>query len=240
MKETITTMQRQEKKYVLYPTQYHRLCERILPYLQPDEYYESHIYNLYLDNEANELITRSIMKPVYKEKLRIRSYREVGVDTQQEVFLEVKKKCQGVVCKRRIAIPYADVLNSLKQGKLAMSGQIAEELSYAISRYRVVPNVFIGYDRLSYKGKEDDSLRITFDSHIRSRFNHLSLQDHPDNQELFEHHEVLMEIKAQQALPLWLIQVLSELHIYPESFSKVAQIYQKYRGGCDHVYQYTE
>lgn len=239
MKPTIKTIQRVEKKYVLSAKQYQDLTKRILPYLVKDSYYSSHIYNLYLDTDGFELINRSMMKPMYKEKLRIRSYQEILANEHQEVFLEVKKKCSGVVCKRRLSLPYERILEALSSTHIDERGQIAKELSYALAFYRVKPKVFVGYDRLSYQGREDETLRITFDFHIRSRFHDLALCDHPDNQELFEHGEVLMEVKAQQALPLWLVVAMSELKIYPVSFSKVSRIYQNYiTGGEANVYKY--
>lgn len=48
-------------------------------HVQPDEYGEYTICNVYLDTANDDLIRRSVEKPVFKEKLRVRSY---GVASQ--------------------------------------------------------------------------------------------------------------------------------------------------------------
>ena len=82
--------ERVERKFLLTPSQYEGMM-RVLPeYMQADQYGESTILSLYLDTADSLLIRRSLEKPVYKEKLRLRSY---GVPADGDnVFLEMKKK----------------------------------------------------------------------------------------------------------------------------------------------------
>lgn len=49
--------------------------------MRPDEYSHSSIRNLYLDTPDFRLIRRSLEKPVYKEKLRLRSYGRADWNT---------------------------------------------------------------------------------------------------------------------------------------------------------------
>ena len=94
---------RYELKYLLTPAQRDAVLLGIAPYMQLDRYGHTTIRNIYFDTGDYRLIRRSIEKPAYKEKLRVRSYRLVGSD--DTVFVELKKKYDGVVYKRRIALP---------------------------------------------------------------------------------------------------------------------------------------
>ena len=58
--------------------------------MELDHYGRSTIRNIYYDTDNYRLIRKSLEKPVYKEKLRVRSYRQVSQD--EEVFVELKKK----------------------------------------------------------------------------------------------------------------------------------------------------
>lgn len=85
----VITFKRVEKKYMLSRSQYDKFMELIEDYMQTDNYGLSTICNLYYDTDNYELVRRSIEKPVYKEKLRLRSY---GVpELTDTVFLELKE-----------------------------------------------------------------------------------------------------------------------------------------------------
>ena len=120
--------ERVERKFLLTPSQYEGMM-RVLPeYMQADQYGESTILSLYLDTADSLLIRRSLEKPVYKEKLRLRSYGVPG--DGDNVFLEVKKKVQGVVYKRRICLPLARAMECLARESIpAAGGQIGREIA---------------------------------------------------------------------------------------------------------------
>ena len=94
------SFRRYEKKYFLSPRQQEQLLRRIAPYIKEDAFDSYTICNIYYDTPDWRLIRASLEKPAYKEKLRVRSY---GVPTETDrVFVELKKKFDGVVYKRRI------------------------------------------------------------------------------------------------------------------------------------------
>lgn len=169
--------ERVERKFLLTPSQYEGLM-RVLPeYMQADQYGESTILSLYLDTADSLLIRRSLEKPVYKEKLRLRSYGVPG--DGDNVFLEMKKKVQGVVYKRRICLPLDRAMACLAQGTVpAAGGQIGREIAYMLRRYRLRPAVLLAYDRTAYTELEPspNRLRITIDRDIRSRQTDLDLR----------------------------------------------------------------
>lgn len=218
--------QRVEKKYLLSQKQYQKLQEKMNPYMQVDDYGLSTICNVYYDTQDFDLVRRSNEKPVYKEKLRLRSY---GVpDETDKTFVEIKKKWKGVVYKRRIELPLKEARNYLEHGIVPTSPvnpQIRKEIDYFLRLYRPVPKMYIAYDRIAMYGKEDESIRITFDFHIRSREEDVDLSMGDAGRLLMKNDEVLMEIKVGGAYPLWLADMLCEMEIYPNTFSKYGKIY---------------
>lgn len=219
--------ERVERKFLLTPGQYAGLMRTLPEYMQADQYGESTILSLYLDTEDSLLIRRSLEKPVYKEKLRLRSYGVPG--GTDNVFLEVKKKVRGVVYKRRICLPLDRAMACLKQGTVpAASGQIGREIAYMLRRYRLRPAVLLAYDRTAYTELEPspNRLRITIDRDIRSRQTDLDLRLGSAGDPLLAPGMRLMEIKTAHAIPLWLCAALDQNEIRPTSFSKYGRVYE--------------
>jgi hypothetical protein len=218
---------RYEKKYLLDRRQYQELSKSLTGRMLPDRYGQYTICNIYFDTEDYRLIRASLEKPVYKEKLRLRSYgTPTGDDT---VFIELKKKFKGVVYKRRVPIKMKEASAYLLAGKKPeASCQILKEIDWFISYYRPAPKVYIAYDRMAFHGQEDETLRITFDSGIRFREDFLELEKGDWGDLLMDPGQILMEIKTGKSIPLWLSRLLSELNIYPASYSKYGNCYKSH------------
>lgn len=226
-----TIFKRYEKKYLLTQEQYQRLMMVMRGILVPDQFGRYSISNIYLDTPDYELIRTSMEKPLYKEKMRLRSYG-VLKERKEPVFLELKKKYEGIVYKRRIQMTEEEAENYLQYGEEpGERGQIFHELDYARKRYGLQPKVCIFYDRTAYRCTENEELRITFDTNIRGRSDRLSLMDRADGEELLEPGLVLMEVKVPGAMPVWMGRSFSELEIYPASYSKYLTYYKKYLCG---------
>lgn len=217
-----------EQKYLLTKEQYFSLQPLLEKYFEKDQYYESKIYNLYFDNSNNDIIVNSIEKPPYKDKIRLRSYKEVK--NNDEVFLEVKKKYNGTVYKRRVCLTLKEWNNYYKKNKMPNHDiQIMKEIDYEIKFFNLKPSYFVAYDRLSYYSKDDENFRITFDTNLRSRQTNLKLKDTKENILYFDDEFYIMEAKSLYGLPLWFTRCLTDNGIYPRSFSKVGNIYTKER-----------
>lgn len=215
---------RYEKKYMLTAEKQQALMERIGEHLQADEYGAYTICNVYYDTPDYELIRHSIEKPLYKEKLRLRSYGIPGAE--DKVFLEIKKKFDGIVYKRRAGMTLREANRYLEQGiRPKKDGQIQRELDFFCRRYDLRPAVYLAYDRVAYKGREDAALRVTFDSRVRCRQEHIALEAGDEGELLIPEDCVLMEVKLPGGMPLWLARALSELAIYPVSYSKYGTYY---------------
>lgn len=230
MKPTKMTFQRMEKKYLLTKAQREAFYAQALPHLTMDPYGPATIMNIYFDTDEDRLITTSLQKPIYKEKMRLRSY---GIPTETSlVYWEIKKKCKGVVNKRRIALTLAQARTYMETRQpLPQTAQIAAEINYFMSYYHPKPKVFIAYDRIPLIGCRQSDLRLTFDERIRRRYDHLDLAYGAQGELLMAEGMTLLEIKVQNAYPLWLTHLLTELKIYPLSFSKYGTVFkQDYAG----------
>lgn len=216
---------RVEEKYLLSKEQYIELFNNINEYIEKDKYYETTICNIYFDNEDDELIYTSMDKPIYKHKVRLRSYGIPRID--DDVFLEIKFKFKNVVGKRRIKIKLKDFKNYLKIKKYSGNDQIMREIDYLFNLYQLRPSYFIAYDRKSYREKNNENFRITIDTNLRSRKENLSLELGDEGNLYFNEKKYIMEIKTLGGMPLWLVKSLSDLGIYPVSFSKFGSIYKK-------------
>ncbi len=227
----IRSFNRYEIKYMLTPEEKSSFLKAMAEHLCRDKYGEYTICNLYLDTDDFRFIERSLERPIYKEKLRVRSYGNARGDTK--VFFEIKKKFRKVVYKRRITIPLDEaeeyMRNSTKPQSLCgyADNQIFEEIDFLMKKYSPKPKLYLAYDREAYYIAEYPDMRITFDKNIRGRWEDLTLSH--DNDTFFLDTDVkdytIMEIKCAGSMPTEYAKVLSELKIYPVSFSKYGRIY---------------
>ena len=226
VKDTKFTFKRYEKKYLLTAAQYERIRARLDAYIEPDEFFSSTVCSLYYDTGDFELIRRSIDAPVYKEKLRVRAYNVPAPDGT--VFVELKKKFKGVVYKRRVMMA-ADTAMRYLAGEIPApdDSQMLQEIDWFLRMNNVRPRVFIACDREAYRARDDGELRITFDRSIRWRDTELELTAGSAGEPLLPEGSVLMEIKAPEAVPLWLAHVLSEERLFPARFSKYGTCYRE-------------
>lgn len=226
MEAYTAVFQRRETKYLLSGPQLWALMPAIRQHMEPDAFPHSSIANLYYDTPDYRLVRCSLEKPDYKEKLRLRSYGIPG-DTAQ-VFPEIKKKACGIVYKRRVSMPYVQAVDYLAGKRPGGDGQIFRELDWMLAAYPgLAPKVFLSYERDSWKGLEDPALRLTLDRDILHRESGLDLRYGFWGDPILLPGQTLMEIKVPGVVPMWLARTLSELEIFPTSFSKYGQVYRQ-------------
>jgi hypothetical protein len=228
--------QRYEKKYLITAGQYAALRERWEGRLERDREGEYGVFNLYYDTCRYDLARSSAGKPVYKEKLRMRSYGKAGAG--RPVFLELKKKFRGVVYKRRARLPSYEGAAAFMAGGLCLyeewgEGQVLTEIRRFADRYPgLEAKVFLAYDREAYGGVDDPGLRLTFDTNIRFRRGCLRLDRDDACGNLLEPGRVLLEVKSPGAIPLWLCRALSDCGAFPTGFSKYGDCYRRFLRGA--------
>lgn len=219
---------RYEMKYMMTRKQQRAVLEAMSPYMRLDNFGHTQIRNIYFDTENYRLVRRSIEKPSYKEKLRIRSYRKVKA--QDKVFVELKKKCDGIVYKRRESMPYTDLTTWLEKGSktpFPIDTQIGREIDYFFTYYQTIEaKVFLSYEREAFYSLDGSGFRMTFDENILARRENLSLSEEIWGEKLIDDDCVLMEIKTSGGIPLWMAKVLTQERIYKTSFSKYGTAYQ--------------
>lgn len=216
---------RYEIKYLLSQPQYELITDAFAGHMQADVHGKSTILSLYFDTPDDLLIRRSLEKPLYKEKLRLRSYGIASPDTT--VFVELKKKYQSVVYKRRVAMSEQDARRYLLSHEAVPDTQITREITYCMNHYNdLKPRMLLSYDREAYYAIDDPNFRITFDQNILWRDHDVDLTSGIGGQPVLGPEQVLMEVKTAGAIPLWLVKLLSKQNIYQTSFSKYGTAYR--------------
>ncbi len=230
----IEVFNRYEKKFIIRADVCNELQQELRQYMVSDEYNKDFkpysICNIYYDTVDNNLIRTSLLKPAYKEKLRLRAY---GVPTADDiVFLEIKKKFCGLTNKRRIRIGLMDAYDFLEKKRVPkadyINQQILSELNYFVHFYNPEPKLYLAYDRYAYFSKENRHLRVSIDLNIRARRTDLRLECGDFGERIVPEHMRIMEIKAEHSIPVWLAALLSKYHVYSTGFSKYGTEYQNY------------
>lgn len=244
-----------EIKYMIDEAVFEKLMQVMDGYMIADEHGRSTVCSLYYDTPKHLLIRRSLEHPIYKEKLRLRSY---GVaEPSDTVFVELKKKFCSVVYKRRIAMTYDKALSYLAgNGQIAGSqvadskiagskiagsqvaesqiagsqitdSQIASEINYALKIYEnLAPAVLLSYEREAFYARNNHEFRVTFDRNILWRDYDLSLDKGIYGTPILADQKVLMEVKTDGAIPGWMADFLTANKLYKTSFSKYGTAYR--------------
>lgn len=217
---------RYEIKYMLNRKQFEELKLIMKEYMVADVHGKSTNCSLYFDTPQFLLVRRSMEHPMYKEKLRVRSY---GVaDEDSTVFVELKKKFDSVTYKRRIAMSLNEMERYLIYGEKVRDTQITHEIDYCMENYgELNPAIFLSYDRQAFYGKYDYEFRMTFDENILWRDYDLALDKGIYGEAILNEDQIMMEIKVANAMPMWLVRFLNSNQIYRTSFSKYASAYSR-------------
>lgn len=228
------TFKRYEIKYLLTQEEKRKLLFEMEEYMCADIHGRSTIFSLYCDTPDFLLARRSMEHPLYKEKFRLRSYGVASHTTP--VFIELKKKYNAVVYKRRIVLPenaamhyvQEDILPELSEDALATDRQIFREIHYSHTHYMdLKPRILLSYERDAFYAKDDPEFRVTFDQNILWRDTDVNLTTGVYGQPLLGEEQSLMEVKAGGAIPLWFVHLLTSFHLYKTTFSKYGSAYQQ-------------
>lgn len=232
---SLNTFRRMEKKIHIKTSDVELLKARITPFMNADEYNKNGepymICNLYYDDDSNSVIRNSIQLPKYKEKLRLRSYGTPTLDSK--VFIELKKKLNGVGTKRRAKITLRQVNEFIETKKIPaglkyIDNQVLREIEYYLSHETVYPRTYVSYLRDAYFGKDDPSFRVTFDHDILTRRYDLDLTLGRYGDPLLPPDITLVEVKFSGAVPVWFSHIMSDMGISFNTFSKYGTSFKKY------------
>lgn len=242
------TFDRKEIKHLLDGPQLAQVRARVAEHLPLGEFGRGAVSSIYLDTRERSVIARSLERPLYKEKLRVRWYGACPLEDADAAFVELKKKLAGIVYKRRLqmtadqarsflkGVPCADL--AVEASGIVAEGagpahapsaqriQIARELDAARARMGdLIPSVLITCDRTSFGSDDEGGVRITFDEHLRAA----GLFGGEGCHALIADDHAVMEVKCLGAYPLWLASALSMACVRPSSFSKYGRFYEACR-----------
>ena len=226
----IQNFNRVEKKYVLNMDTYELIKKELKDRMKVDDFGKSLIYNIYFDTPNYEIINHSLEKPVYKEKLRLRSYG--AFDSEKEAFLEIKKKFKGTVYKRRIPIRLKDFYSFFYNGIEPIFNnytdkQIFNEIKYFMQNKTLTQQELLSYEREASFGIEDEAVRVTFDFNIN--YGDIEVLEKGDiGRRVLDENKVVMEVKNLNSIPIWFVKILSKYKVFPSSFSKYGEAYKKF------------
>ncbi len=222
-----SVFERKEVKYIITKAQRDAMLDAMQGLMEPDQFGLTTICNIYFDTPSSQLIRESIEKPIYKEKLRLRTY---GLPKDNSsAFVELKKKFEGIVYKRREQLPYSTAWDFLVERKRPENmTQILSEIDWTLDFYPgLAPAMALFYDRIAYCGCEDKELRMTVDTNLRARTTELDLRNGSVGNSFFDNDKCIVEIKILDAMPLWMAEILDRCEIYPGSYSKYGTAYTK-------------
>jgi hypothetical protein len=223
--KTIDVFQRVEDKYRISRREAREILNEMKGYIKKDQYFQYTVHNIYYDSPDSQMIISSLNSDRFKEKLRLRCYEQPSDDTL--CFLETKKKFGDIVYKKRIALNHKEAMAYLNEGIMHhVDNNTADEIDYLINYYSCVPKTLILYDRTCFSAVNEADVRVTFDANIRYRNDDINLTERGD-EKLLAGNDVIMEIKAMNRYPMWLVRILSERKLYKHSFSKYGMIYRQ-------------
>lgn len=237
-------IERVEEKYLVTKSEKAKLLKALGKKLEHDQFYKEEVLSLYFDTPNYDLAIKSIDRPNFREKVRVRAYDLPKKSTP--VFFETKTKLvignRKIGDKRRLVLPLKDIYKYMKGGDLVgltekytkgdwQQCQVARELDYLMKFYKLEPKVVISANRTAFVAKEDKGFRLTFDESLRFRETDLKLEKGSKGEKYFpavgeKERSVIMEVKTLTAMPPWFVAELSKLHVYPVRFSKYGKIYQ--------------
>lgn len=218
------TFIRKELKYLISDQQKKELLLALANDIEPDAYPESNIYSIYLDTPNYDLMRICDGKPSFRQKVRLRSYHPVIKPTDQ-VFLELKKKSNGVCAKIRCEFTLEEALTFL-DNPIGFD-QASKEMAHVLDRFPLKLCFALYAHRFCYKWKDRSDLRITIDDDLTYRTQNIYFGRNAWEEPLLKPDQNILEIKCAQNLPLKLVRVLEALQIKPASFSKAGQVYAK-------------
>lgn len=208
------TFKRKELKYLITDIQRKELMRRLGDSIAEDIYTKYTICNIYYDNDYFDSYNQSVQNSLLKEKIRERAY--LNNLSNNVHYIELKKKYNGITYKRRVSV-------------LETNSQIQKEIDWKISKNNFHPFLFISYYREAYIV---NSIRITFDENIKYRNDNLDDIENSSGSALLENKISVMEIKTDINYPIWLTSILTDLSVYPCSFSKYKMCFEKsFKGG---------
>ena len=218
---------RYELKYLLNYDDYFNVKCKILPFVRKDFYtrnsnrHKYFIKSLYFDNYNYLILNDKLEGEKNRIKLRFRCYNDIK-SMNKFIRVEIKKRYGEIIKKDSTNIDLYTYENFM-QNKLFSDNDnlILKQFNIYINKYSLNPCINIEYFREVFESKIDKNLRLSFDHNTKSsKSKDLFPQSVPikfANTDL-----IVMEIKINKQIPLWLNKIINENSLNNVTHSKYA------------------
>jgi SPX domain protein involved in polyphosphate accumulation len=235
----IRRFNRFELKYVVTAPLRDALLPEILERMAPDsEGSESGVYrvtSLYYDTPDLAFFRAKLDGIKFRRKLRIRIYGHPAPGSDPPVMVEIKQRINRTVQKRRLALRSSEASalcagNPLEPITDPRDSEVAREVEFLVRSLHLSPTCVVTYVRHAFLGGAyEPGLRITFDEGLRCAGPERGL----DPAELFYFlapDQMVLEAKANEAVPLWFVRLLARHSIPVQRYSKYCAGLAQLRG----------
>lgn len=216
-------MYRAEDKYLCTAQELTVLQSRIDTVLRPDSNQANDegysIVSVYFDDIFDTHLYDTVDGNNFRDKYRIRIYN----NSYDIIKLEVKSKKYNRIMKKSVNITF-DQMQKLLHGNCIEDSKSLDDpatlFNIAINQRNLSPKVIVAYERKAYIF-DAGNIRVTFDRNIRSS-NQIELFGNTrlsyDN--LRQENNAVLEIKYDEFMPNFILQVLELGNMRQTSYSK--------------------
>ncbi len=222
---------RLELKYVMPALVRDALMSELARNVSPDPEGEAGVYrvsSLYYDSPDLTCYRSKIEGIKFRRKVRIRRYGPPTSDPRCVVMVEIKQRINRTTQKRRIALPLREAY-SLCIGELCKEwsdttdARVADEVAFLARTLQLRPSCVVGYIRQAFVGSRyEPGLRITFDTGLWSSAAGVGLAA-ATRHAFLPPDWVVMELKSDRAMPLWVSHLLARHQVALTRFSKYCE-----------------
>ena len=223
---------RYELKYFIHADRYLDLVQDLHHFMDPDDHGDVdgfyRIVSLYYDSPDYACYRSKIDGLRFRRKLRIRIYVSPGQDitTVDTGFVEIKQRFNRTTQKRRIVLPLDQATRlcdgeDLEDELDARDTATASEIRYMVRAMRLKPAAVVSYRRRAFVGgRYEQGMRLTFDMNLEGRAHALQVNQDAVNRHFLPLDWVLMEVKVNERVPLWMVALLAKHQCSLQRMSK--------------------
>lgn len=193
------------------------------------------ISSLYLDSPRRRLYRETLDRVPRRFKLRVRRYTD-----GERVFLEVKRRIKGIISKLRVPLPADAWPGVVFEPQVAAALDLDEKDRRSLDtfvwntlRIGASPAAVVRYEREAYISGVERYARVTFDHRlVGQRPSGWHVPADPDDGPWLPvdtprrfglaHSGVVLELKAETAVPLWMVDIVTRFGLKRTGFSKYA------------------
>ncbi len=214
---------RNEIKFEVSDLMLERIRYRLIPIMEQDHHQDEEGYrvrSLYFDDLYDSHLRENEAGTDVRKKYRIRIYN----GSAEVIHLEKKGKYRGMTHKDKLSVDLdwcKNYLSNLQDNVIIKEEDpLAEEFFYKIQSVGLHPKCIVEYDRYAFVEKIGN-VRVTFDRNIRgSRLISSFLDRKIDTVPVMKEGHQILEVKYDEFLPQYILQVLDLGNLQKQSFSK--------------------